>query len=72
MTNPSLKNPKKSVIPPNLNKTKLNVFYGRCSTSKQKNSIETQMDLVSNYCSINDIVLDEIIIDDGVIKVIKF
>jgi len=66
MTNPSLKNPKNSVIPPNLNKTKLNVFYGRCSTSKQKNSIETQMDLVSNYCFINDIVLDEIIIDDGV------
>ena len=66
MTNPSLKNPKKSVIPPNDDNTKLNVFYGRCSTSKQKNSIETQMDLVSTYCSINDMVLDKIIIDDGV------
>ena len=66
MTNPSLKNSKNSVIPPNDNNTKLNVFYGRCSTSKQKNSIETQMDLVSTYCSINDMVLDKIIIDDGV------
>ena len=44
----------------------MNIFYGRCSTLKQKNSIDTQMDLVSNYCSINDITLDKIIIDDGV------
>ena len=62
MTNPSRKNPKNGVIPPNDDNTKLNVFYGRCSTSKQKNSIDTQMDLVSNYCSINDMVLDKIII----------
>ena len=44
----------------------MNIFYGRCSTLKQKNSISVQMDLVSNYCSTNDIVLDKIIIDDGV------
>ena len=61
MTNPSLKNPKKSVIPPNLNNTKLNVFYGRYSTSKQKNSLDTQMNLVSNYCSLNDMILDKIL-----------
>ena len=44
----------------------MNIFYGRCSTLKQKNSISVQMDLVSNYCSTNDMVLDKIIIDDGV------
>ena len=44
----------------------MNIFYGRCSTLKQKNSIETQMDLVSNYCTTNDMVLDKIIIEDGV------
>ena len=66
MNNPSLQNGKNSVISTNVNTTDLNVFYGRCSTSKQQNSIETQMDLVSNYCSTNDMVLDKIIIDDGV------
>ena len=44
----------------------MNIFYGRCSTLKQKNSISVQMDLVSNYCSTNDMVLDKIIIEDGV------
>ena len=58
-------NQKNSVISTNDDITKINVFYGRCSTSKQLNSLETQMNLVSNYCSFNDIVLDEIIIDDG-------
>jgi DNA invertase Pin-like site-specific DNA recombinase len=66
MGNPSLKTNKNGVIPTNDDNTKMNVFYGRCSTLKQKNSIDTQMDLVSNYCSTNDMVLDKIIIDDGV------
>ena len=66
MGNPSLKTNKNGVIPTNDDNKKMNIFYGRCSTLKQKNSIDTQMDLVSNYCSINDITLDKIIIDDGV------
>ena len=66
MTNPSLKKAKKGVVLPNDNKTKLSIFYGRCSTSKQKNSLETQMDMVSKYCDLNNIELDDIIIDDGV------
>ena len=66
MDNPSLQTNKNGVISTNDDNTKMNVFYGRCSTLKQKNSIDTQMDLVSNYCSTNDMVLDKIITDDGV------
>ena len=66
MDNPSPQTNKNGVISTNDDNTKMNVFYGRCSTLKQKNSIDTQMDLVSNYCSTNDMVLDKIIIDDGV------
>ena len=65
MTNPSLKNPKKSVIPPNDNKTKMNIFYGRSSTLKQRNTLEVQMEMVRKYCDLHNIVLDEIIIDEG-------
>ena len=65
MVNPSLQNSKKGVISPNDDKTKINIFYGRCSTLKQKNSIETQMEMVSKYCDLHNIVLDEIIIDEG-------
>ena len=37
-TIPSLKNTNNSVISTNDDITKINVFYGRCSTLKQKNS----------------------------------
>ena len=65
MTNPSLKKAKKSVVSPNDNTTKKNIFYGRCSTMKQKNSIETQLEMVRKYCDLHSIELDEIIIDEG-------
>ena len=58
-------NQKSSVISTNDDITKINVFYGRCSTSKQLNSLNTQMTMVTNYCQMNGIVLDEIILDDG-------
>ena len=66
MDNPSLQTNKNGVISTNDDNTKMNVCLLRCSTLKQKNSIETQMDLVSNYCTTNDMVLDKIIIEDGV------
>ena len=65
MTNPSLKNSKNGVIPPNDDNTKMNVFYGRNSTLKQRNSLEVQLDMVRKYCDLHNIVLDEIIIDEG-------
>ena len=65
MTNSRLQNSKKGVIPSVDNTTRLNIFYGRCSTLKQKNSIETQLDMVRKYCDLNNIVLDDIIIDEG-------
>ena len=65
MTNPSLKNSKNSVVSTNDNTTKMNIFYGRCSTLKQKNSLEVQLEMVSKYCDLHNIVLDEIIIDEG-------
>lgn len=65
MKNPSLKNSKNGVVSPNDGTTKMNIFYGRCSTLKQKNSIETQLEMVRKYCDFNDIVLDDIIIDEG-------
>ena len=65
MTNSPLKNSKNGVVSPNDNITKMNIFYGRCSTLKQKNSIETQLEMVRKYCDFNDIVLDDIIIDEG-------
>ena len=65
MKNPRLKNTKKGVIPSFGDTTKMNIFYGRCSTLKQKNSIETQLDMVRKYCDLHNIELDEIIIDEG-------
>ena len=59
MNNSSLQTKINSVIVRNDDNTKMNVCLLRCSTLKQKNSIETQMDLVSNYCTTNDIVLDK-------------
>tara|TARA_Y100000004_G_C8936618_1_gene422390 strand:- start:931 stop:1665 length:735 start_codon:yes stop_codon:yes gene_type:complete len=66
MTNHPLKNQKNSVISTNDGITRINIFIGRCSTMKQKNSLDTQMDLVSNYCSLHNITLDKIILEDGV------
>ena len=65
MNNPSLQNKNNSVISTNDNKTKINIFYGRSSTLKQRNTLEVQMEMVSKYCDLHSIVLDEIIIDEG-------
>ena len=65
MTISSLKNSKNGVVSPNDNTTKMNIFYGRCSTLKQKNSLEVQLEMVSKYCDLHNIVLDDIIIDEG-------
>lgn len=65
MKNPSLKNSENGVVSSFGNTTKKNIFYGRCSTMKQKNSIETQLEMVRKYCDLHNIELDEIIIDEG-------
>ena len=43
-----------------------NLGYVRCSTTKQENSVETQKKMILDFCDINNIKLDEIIIDDGI------
>ena len=43
-----------------------NLGYVRCSTSKQENSVDTQNKMITDFCEINKIKLDEIVIDDGI------
>ncbi len=40
------------------NDTRTNVIYARVSTYKQKNQLNNQIKKISNYCSINNIVID--------------
>jgi len=65
MNNPSLQNKNNGVISTNDNKTDLNIFYGRSSSLKQKNTLRNQMEMVDKYCNDNGIILDRIIIDEG-------
>ena len=44
----------------------MNIGYIRNSTLKQENSVETQRKLIDDYCGLNNIVLDKIIIDEGI------
>ena len=40
--------------------------YIRNSTMKQENSVETQHKLINEYCEMNNIQIDQIIVDEGV------
>lgn len=42
-----------------------NIGYIRTSTATQTNSIETQINMINDYCMKSDITLDEIITDEG-------
>ena len=44
----------------------MNIGYIRNSTLKQENSVETQRKQIKDYCEINNLVLDQIIIDEGI------
>jgi len=44
----------------------MNIGYIRNSTLKQENSVETQRKLIDDYCGLNNIILDEIIVDEGI------
>ena len=44
----------------------MNIGYIRNSTLKQENSVETQRKQINDYCEINNLVLDQIIIDEGI------
>ena len=43
-----------------------NIGYVRCSTTKQENSVETQQNLIKGFCETNNIILDEMIVDEGI------
>ena len=44
----------------------MNIGYVRNSTLKQENSVETQRQLIDNYCSLNNIKIDKVIVDEGI------
>ena len=44
----------------------MNICYIRNSTIDQKNSVETQRKMVVDYCEFHNIVLDDIIVDEGI------
>ena len=44
----------------------MNIGYIRNSRSIQENSITTQTELINEFCLRNDILLDEIIVDEGI------
>ena len=44
----------------------MNICYIRNSTMDQKNSVETQRKMVVDYCEFYNIVLDKIIVDEGI------
>ena len=44
----------------------MNIGCIRNSTLKQENSVETQRKQIKDYCEINNLVLDQIIIDEGI------
>ena len=43
-----------------------NIGYVRCSTTKQENSVETQKKMIEDFCEIQEIKLDDIIVDEGI------
>ena len=44
----------------------MNIGYIRNSTLKQENSVETQRKQINDYCDLNNLVLDQIIVDEGI------
>ena len=45
---------------------KMNVVYLRCSRETQRNSIDTQKKMIVDFCKINSLPIDDIIVDFGV------
>ena len=45
---------------------KMNVVYLRCSRESQRNSIDTQKKMIFDFCEINSLPIDDIVVDFGV------
>ena len=43
-----------------------NIGYLRNSRLSQENSVETQQNLIKGFCETNNIILDEMIVDEGI------
>jgi len=44
----------------------MNILYLRNSRLTQENSIETQTKMMTDYCNLHDIQVDEIVVDEGI------
>jgi len=44
----------------------MNIGYIRNSTLKQENSVETQRNQIQDYCKLNSITIDQMIVDEGI------
>ena len=44
----------------------MNISYIRNSRLKQENSVSTQKQLINDFCNTHNIILDKIIVDEGI------